>query len=174
MSEVYMEDALPEEGWTITDDATADWAVRKIRSGREELEKMRGWYQKQLEALEKRTSDSESFFLAKLNQYFDSVPTHDTKTQRKYALPSGDLIRKKLAPKYTHDDSVLLKFLKENGMVDLVKTTESVAWSELKQELSSPEYVQLESGVFALADTGEVVPGITVEEQPDKFDIKMR
>lgn len=177
MEEILMDDleeARADTGWTITDDRAAEWAIARIKEGRDEINRMECWYQHQLSELKKRVEERESFLLEKLDRYLDTVPTHDTKTMRKYSLPSADLIRKKLVPKFSHDDAELLPFLKEAGKTEFVKVTESVAWADLKKALSGDEYVQTESGAFALKETGEIVPGVTVEDQPEKFDIKLR
>ncbi|WP_353963333.1 host-nuclease inhibitor Gam family protein [Tepidibacillus marianensis] len=65
--------------------------------------------------------------------------------------------------KATTDDEKLVKWLKDNGYTDFVKVEEKPIWIEFKKKLN------LEPGLVTIAETGEIVEGITVAQQPDSF-----
>lgn len=73
------------EDFQITDDQTADWAVRKIKDADAELERMKNWFEAQIIAAKDRHDQTVSYFSGKLAQYMDTVPARETKTTRKYS-----------------------------------------------------------------------------------------
>lgn len=153
--------------FVIDDDGKADWAVRKIREAEAEIIQWRSYYKDALEKIEKRQQSRIEYLKAMLAAYFDTVPHHETKTQASYQLPSGKLVLKVGGPKFTTDDAVLAAWLKENNMTDLIKTEikEKPMWGELKKNV-------LVNGENVVTEDGEIVPGVTVEEQPPVFEIK--
>ena len=94
-------------------------------------------------------------------------PTKTTKTTEKYRLLSGTLTLKKGGTKATPDDAKLVPWLKANGFGDYVKTEESAKWGELKKGLT------FVGSVATITETGEIVEGITVTEQPDIFKVDL-
>ena len=156
----------------ITDDRCADWAVRKIMEERAEYERLKELADEQIAAIEekvgaakRRFENGTAFLTGCLSDYFQHVPHKTTKTTEKYRLLSGTLVLKKGGTKTTTDDSKLVPWLKANGYGDLVKVEESAKWGELKKKLTF-------AGTNAtIADTGEIVEGVTAYEAPDTFTV---
>lgn len=156
----------PEEpvAFVVDNDQKAEWCIHKIVEIDADTERWKRFYTERMKAIE----DSNRFRIAHIKQklipYLQMVPLKDTKTQRKYSLPSGDLIFKKEHTKVEHDDAVLIEWLRENAP-EYIKTKPSVDWRTLKDELRE------EGGEYFLdiGDTEMLVPGVTDSVVPAEF-----
>ena len=158
----------------ITDDRCADWAIRKIADERSEYDRLKALADEQIAAINekvaaarKRMENGTSYLTSCLADFFATVPHKETKTTEKYRLLSGTLTLKKGGTKATPDDAKLVPWLKANGFSDYVKTEESAKWGELKKGLT------FVGSVATITETGEIVEGITVTEQPDIFKVDL-
>ena len=167
------EDEAKREGFSITSDNLAEWALKKIKEEQDEAERLCQLVDSQIADLQRKKTE----IMARLQQktgylkgelwlYFDKVPHKETKTQSSYKLLTGSLVCKKAKKVIKHDEEKLLAWLKANGHEDFIKVTEKPMWSEYKKELEITD-----SGVVD-ETTGELPDGITVEEEPESFDIK--
>lgn len=165
-------EAQPErKEFMIGDDGCADWAIRKIKEEKQEYDRIKELGEQQIALIEekielakRRYEQNTNFLTSKLSQFFRTVPHKKTKTRETYRLLSGNLVMKLGGVKATPDDEKLVPWLKANGYTDFVKTEEKATWGELKKKLN------LESGNMAtIAETGEIVEGITLMQQPDTF-----
>lgn len=160
------------EDFIITDDKTADWAVQKIAEEEAEYERIKTLACEQIdditekvEAAKKRLESRTEYLRGKLAEYFRSVPHKVTKTTEKYALLSGTLTLKKAAKKPKPDVDKLTEWLAANGYTNFIKTEQSPRWGDFKKLLNC-------SGeVVTIAETGEVVEGVILEDAPDEFQV---
>lgn len=169
------EAAQEKKAFVIDDDNKADWAIRKIDEERQEFNRIRELAEEQtarieqkVEAAERRFNQRTSYLRSLLGSYFMQVPHRKTKTQESYRLLSGSLVLKlpKVKPVYEEDE--LVKYLKESGMPDYIKTDEKARWGELKKLLD------LSQGKHpVIKDTGELVECIRVEETPAEFKVEV-
>ena len=152
----------------ITDDQTADWAVRKIREADEELERMETWFKNQLAAAKDRHEQTVSFFNGKLARYMETVPARETKTTRKYELASGELVitKEKTDFKAT-DNEALLGWCQENDPT-LVKVVLEPAWATVKKRLQATD-----AGIVD-TETGTIVDGVELVTKPAEFKVKTK
>lgn len=156
------------EEFTVTDDAAAEWCMKKIRKIESDRAMWKAHYEAQMEKVNKAADDDVAYFTAKLEEYFANVPHKTTKTQESYTLPGGKLIRKKQQPKFETDDEALVPWLEENFMSQLVKVKKSADWAALKKVCSvTPD------GEHVATDEGEIIPGVTVTQRPDVFKVEM-
>ena len=156
------------EEFTVTDDAAAEWCMKKIRKIEAGRAMLKAHYEGQMEKVNKAADDDVAYFTAKLEEYFANVPHKTTKTQESYTLPGGKLIRKKQQPKFETDDEALVPWLEENFMGQLVKVKKSADWAALKKVCSvTPD------GEHVATDDGEIIPGVTVTQRPDVFKVEM-
>lgn len=180
MSEIYeLEEVLEqpegaEKEFSITDDYTADWALKRIAEERKELERLEAIADRQIEELElkkqhlKETTERKTAFLKGcLAQYFETVPHKATKTQESYKLLSGSLVFKLPKLNMVKDDVKLLEYFHKNGMEEYIKTEEKPVWGEFKKTLS------VINGEVIDTSTGEVVKAVKVEETAGVFDVKV-
>lgn len=179
MSEIYeLEEVLeqPEDeqkGFSINDDATADWAVRKIAEERKELERLKTIAEQQIEEinlkvkhLEETMERKTAFLKGCLAQYFQTVPHKSTKTQESYKLLSGSLVMKFGGQKLVKNDAELVDYFHQNEMPEYIKTKEEPKWAEFKKNLS------IVDGNVIDNTTGEIVNVVRVEDVPSTFDVK--
>lgn len=157
-----------EERFVVTDDMSADWCVRKIMEEDAQLEKLTDWYDRQKKLAKEQHDYRVSYFTGLLRDYFGTVPAKETKTQKKYSLPSGDMIlTKEKADFKAADEERLLSWCLTNDP-DLVKTTVSPKWAEIKKRLSCVE------GMIIDSETGLFVDGVQIETKPEEFKVKVR
>lgn len=171
MSEMPIVNEMIEEEkpWTITDDSSAEWAMEQIADANAELEKWTAFYAERLGKIEATTQNTIQYFTAKLKEYFETVPHHQTKTQESYELPSGKLVMKAQAPEYVRDDEKLMVWAKESGNDEFIKTKETLDWSKMKKEVS--KYTMVD-GKPVDPFTGEIIDGLNVIEREPKFTIE--
>lgn len=159
--------------FSITNDATADWAVEKIKANKVECDRLLNVcderienYQMKKEIYKNRFENNTSFLKRKLVEYFDKVPHKTTKTQEQYELPTGKLILKKQNPEMQRDDVLLTQYLKFANPA-LVKVVESPNWGDFKKNLKITNDNQVID-----SQTGQVLDFITVIPKPDVFEVK--
>lgn len=157
-----------QDGFTVQDDGQAEWCLKKILEAQADKRKWKQHYEAQLAKVNEAADSSIQYFTAKLEEYFESVPHKETKTQESYRLPSGKLVRKHQNPEYVTDNAALVPWLEQNFMNQLVKIEKKADWAGLKK------VVQLTpDGLHVATDDGEIVPGVSVQQRPDVFKIEM-
>ena len=129
-----------KEEFRISDDKTADWALKIIQKERQEVERLCKTIDEEIEMLKlkkQRIADSLDnkigFLQGKLFEYFRTVESKELKTCYKYKLPSGELVYNKEAVKYERDDEKILKYLLNNNKFEYIDVVHKVKWSELKK-----------------------------------------
>jgi phage host-nuclease inhibitor protein Gam len=165
-----------DQGWRITSDLEADWAIKKIKSARKDLDRKKQLAEAEIHEIQdwikteqEKTEKSTAFLEAKLREYFSSLDKtvlKESKTQLKYELRAGVLKLKKQMPEIKRDNSVLVQWLLDAGLDNYVKIKKEPDWAALKDNL------QFVGDKAIHKETGEIVPGICVEPQPDKFIIE--
>lgn len=158
--------------FTIDNDKKADWAIGKIKEEQENTNRLRqiamskiAELQNKIKELDERTERRTGNLKAMLMDYMQTVkPTKQTKTQTQYELLSGKLVWKKQQPLYERDEADLLAWA-ETTVPELVKVKKEVSWADLKKQADV-------SGDKLLLD-GEIIPGVTVVERPDVFEVQI-
>lgn len=160
------------EAYAIRTDAEADRALEKLHDARAEYERMENACRERIAEFEARIKTAQiaferevDYYVPLLHEYFGTVPHKATKTQETYSLPSGKLVWKKESVAIRRDEDTLLAWAKANAP-QLVETTEKTRWGELKKALTEKD------GRYIYADTGEIVPGLTPETVPGRFEVK--
>lgn len=167
-----------KEGFVITDDNLADWALRKIRDEEAERDRLISIAQNQIQELQEKMKDPNekcdrdtSFLKGCLAQYMNKVPHKSTKTQETYQLLTGKLVLKKPSQKMiVPDDNKLLDYLDKESYKDYIKTKCSPDWAGFKKIL------EIQNGDVINKETGEVINPeiIAIEDVPASFDIKLK
>lgn len=161
-----------QEQFSITDDKSAEWAVKKIAEERAEAQRylnlcetMIQEYKFKAQKAEEKLERDTSYLKSMLMQYFETVPKKATKTKESYQLASGTLVKKFGTKEFIRDEETLLNWLKSSGKTNLVKTKESADWATLKKEVTV-------SGNSVITTDGEIVEGVKVQDKPDTFEIE--
>ena len=165
-----------KEVWKITDDLIADWSLDKIREIQAEYNRFEMVANAKLEQIRaklesernKMTNDTE-FFECKLREYFETVKTRDTKTLKKYSLPSGNLRLTKAKTTFECDKNKTLLDANKKGLNDYIKQTESFQWGEFKKILD------IKDDKIVNKDTGEIVEldGLSTVEKQAEFKVEV-
>jgi len=149
-----------EQGFRITDDGGARWAVEQMKAADEEYERDLMWYQGLIEKARAKRDARKARMTEYLRDYAEMVPMKETKTQKSYPVPGGKLVFKKATTKLEHDDVRIIQTLLNQGRRQYIKTimTTKLDWAGLKKEL---------------AETGEIIDGVTIEEVPETFTVQI-
>ena len=166
-----------KEIWRVEDDLAADWCLDKIRESKAEYNRFemvaKAKIQQIEQALKKEKEKMEnevSFFESKLREYFETVKAEETKTLKKYKLPSGELRMKKSQVTFDYDKKKLLEVAdKYENMQEYVKIKKDFDWVNFKKNLT------IKDNKIINKNTGEVVEidGLSVEEKPEKFTVEV-
>lgn len=163
------------EGYAIVNDNEADYALEQIAIAKEEYDRLTAIADEKIselkakkEQLQESYDKKVAFYRFKLQQFFETVPHKETKTQESYKLLSGSLVKKKAAQKIVNsDENSLISWLKANNEESYIKTEEKVSWGEFKKNLS------IVDGKVVNNLSGEVVDCVSIEETEESFDIKL-
>jgi len=159
-----------EETFKIENDKAADWAITQIQEAESERDRLITLAQDQITDLEDRIKElaakcdrDTAYLKSLLAEYFETVKSKETKTQKTYKLLSGTLVFKKPSAKIIHDDEKLIAALDGSKYVETKKTFK---WGEYKKNL------QIVDDKVIIAETGEIVEACSVEDVPASFTIK--
>lgn len=104
-----------------------------------------------------------------LKRYYDENPPTKGKSIK---FAGGKFGYSKRTPKFffdgepaASDNAALLEFVKNNH-AQFVRTKEFVDWDKLRKNLD------FDGDNVTLADTGEIIPDMKVQQLPDKFTVK--
>jgi len=168
MSEFQEQPEQEYEGFRITDDSSAEWAVRKIIEAQRDNAKWQAHFNAQLARIQKTNEGTVNFMKSALAAYFADVPHKETKTSSKYELPSATLIRKQQDVDYQRDGVALLAYLDAQKMDTFVKVSRAPDWAALKP------LTTINGDEVVLTETGEVIDGVKAIARPDKFDVQIK
>jgi len=182
MKEVQVETLMHDEGFQITDDSLANWAIKKVRAERLNSERQIKVLEEEKKALEylikrekEKALEKESFLVGCLRDYYESVDADfikQTKTESQYVLPAGKLVVKKAKDQLVYDKNVLIKESKHNEfLTKYVKqeVMESFDWAGFKKTL------EIVDGVIVSNETGCIlsdIESLDVKHLPEEFIIK--
>jgi hypothetical protein len=166
----YQEQATEQEyeGFQITDDHLAEWAIRKIKEAQNDTAKWKAHFESQLSAIKRANDNTVAFMTGALGGYFATVPHKKATTQEKYELPSATLIRKQQQPEYKLDNDALLQYADANNKPDFIRVKREPDWAAIKAAST------VNGETLVDTETGEIIPGVTVAARPDKFDVKIK
>ena len=154
----------------VFDDVSADKALRELETEKEEIDRIRAIAKAQKDEIDARVQLAEERYnrrvlpiKERLADYMGKVSCKETKTRKTYQLLSGKLVQKKAYQKLVPDKKALAEYLQESGQADYIKFTLEPAWGEYKKRL------KIVGSAVINTDTGEVVPGVTVEDVPEEI-----
>lgn len=167
---------VEKEDWRIRNDKEAEWFIDKtneeltekeaflqrLEDKKQQVQEMINKEKEQIKAIR----ENRNYYL---QQYFATVDDKlkkKTKTQEKYRLPSGDIVKKYSKPKYKRTED-LTKWVKDNKL-NYLKVKEDVEWGELKKE------TELVGDKLIYKPTGEIIKGIDIEWTEEQIEFKER
>lgn len=162
------------EAFKVDTDEKANWALRKIKQFEEqkqannklaveETEKIEAWNKAENE----KAQQSIDYFQGLLARYAMEKRQNDPKFKSQ-KLPNGSIRFRKQQPKWNYnDDDAVVESLKKAEMGDLIKVKETPKKADIKKMF------EVSDGKVINPETGEVIPGIEVEEREEKFEVKV-
>jgi len=167
------QEQVEKEAFTIQDDQAANWALRKIGQMQKQIEDNNALAVAEIDKIEawnkqenKKSQDSIDYFQGLLSYYALKKKKVDPEFKT-LKLPNGNLSFRSQQPKWNLDEEKVIKALKESDAKDLIKVTEKPMLAEIKKAF------EVNKGKAVNPETGEVIEGITIEEQPEKFGVKV-
>lgn len=165
-----MENEETKQPWVLDNDGKANWAMKQIQDKQKELaeieqhrteciDQINEEYDKQAKAVE----DELDSWANRLQMY--AVDRLEGAKKKSVSLPFGKFGYRKQPPKITKDDTELLTYA-EQSAPQYVKIKRSLDWAGLKKACKV-------DGNRMITEDGEILPGVTVEEQPDKFYLEV-
>lgn len=160
-----------EDRFQIKDLSGANWALRKIKEIKDEVQKIDDLYQEELLRINswkereiEEYNTAIEYFENLLEQYMREEREKDPKF--KISTPYGKVSTRKQQPKFIRKDDEFIKWLKENNKTDYIKVEEKANWGDFKKNIT------VKDGIVVTED-GEIVDGIVAEEREDKITIKV-
>lgn len=174
-------DEEQKEVWRVKDDVAADWCLDKIIESKVAFRRFEiaantkiAQIQHSLKKEQDRVNNEVSFFESKLREYFETVEkfAKETKTMKKYKLPSGELKLTKSKVVLEYDKTKLLDYAEqfEDGEMDeYIKTTKEFKWAEFKKNL------EIKDKYILNKETGEIVEieGLKLETKQEEFIVEV-
>lgn len=175
------EQEVVNQPFIVNDLETAAEAQRRIAYFQDEMKKIDVITEQQIEPFKRKIEkiqewgeqskqefiEKQSFYIAQLELYLrneiEKQIESGKKPKKTLKLPYGKIALKKQQPEYKKDESVLMEYAKEIGKI---RIKESIDWENIKKSC------QVQGG-YLVDGNGEIVPGVTVTERSDKFEIKL-
>lgn len=118
-----------------------------------ELERIACYYNARAEALEQKKAYFEMLVIGYYNHQRAKNPRYQLKT------PWGKVTQRKTKSPIWNDETATVEWLKATGRGELVKVEESLKKADLKKAFT------VANGHYVDESTGEIVPGVAVEEK---------
>jgi len=171
LAEIQEIETVEREGFKIEDKQSVEWALRKIKAlkiqveennqlAQAEIDRINDWKERE----NKSAQNSILFFEGLLLEYMVKEREQDPKV-KSIKLPHGTVRFKKQQPEYVRDEPKLIEWAKESQRIDLIKLKESFDWSTLKNGIT------VVAGNVVDKSTGEVIEHVKVIEKEDKFEV---
>jgi hypothetical protein len=147
----------PEDAFSVTDELSANWIVRRIIAARAYADHVKKWAEGEL----RRAEREEQFFWLRFSSQLRAWTSNELarqKTKRKsIKLPAGMLGFKSLGPKLVvlNEERLLIWARKE--LPAAIKVTETVSKTSLNEHFDA---------------TGEIPNGVTIENAKEQFYVR--
>ncbi|QUH21455.1 host-nuclease inhibitor Gam family protein [Alkaliphilus sp. B6464] len=173
LAEIQEVETVEREGYKIENKQSAEWALRKIKVLKEqieetdqlaeaEIERIKAWQ----ESENKKSKYDIARFEGLLLEYMVKEREKDPET-KSIKLPHGTVRFRKQPLEYVRDEENLIKWAKGSTRADLIKVKESFDWSTLKKDIT------VVAGNVVDKHTGEIIEHVKAIEREDKFEVVM-
>jgi hypothetical protein len=166
-----------QQGWEITDDNKAEWAMKQYLKAQKEYNRIRALAAAEIEATkewEARETASDinnmTFFALKLEAYYRKLREADPDMKQTYTLRSGKIAIRHTPVNYERVDNDALINWAVNSAEDLIM--KEVRWGALKERLNQEDDYMVVGDSIVEKKTGEVIPGLKVIPRQERFYVK--
>lgn len=171
LNEIEEMETEQRERFEVHDLNSANWVFRKLSAINEknkeidalaeaERERITKWQEEE----KKRNESNREYLESLLIKYYTEEKAKDDKF--KLSTPFGSISARKQAAKFIYDEEKLMTFLKENNRSEWIRIKEEIDKVSLKKA------VQV-SGDVVVDENGEIIDGITIEDQGVKLSVKL-
>lgn len=136
---------------------------QQIEPFKKKIERIEEWGEQSKQELIDKQSSYEALLEVYLRNEISKQIQSGKKPKKTLKLPYGKITLKKQQPEYTKDEVTLMEYAKQIGKI---RVKESIDWENIKKNC------QVQGG-YLVDGNGEIVPGVTVTERNDKFEIKL-
>lgn len=165
------EEGTEKEAFTVKDDSSANWTLRKIKHANDRIEQNNSLAQAEIEKIE-RWNQQENEQAQYSIEYFEGLlAEYAMKKKAEHPnfktlkLPNGKISFRKRQPKWEYDSEKVVQALEKAELNDFIRVTKAPSKAEIKKAFSVVDDKVINT------ETGEVIEGITVREQEDSFNV---
>lgn len=162
-----------KEGFKIEDDQSANWALRKIKSLKQQMQQNLNLAEAEIERIAEwekqengKIEQSIDYFQGLLAKYAMQKREEDPRFKT-LSLPHGKIGFRKKQSKWIYNDDQLLDTLTKHNLNDYIKVKYQPDKAQIKKAF------EVVDGKVVDVDTGVIIEGITVEEQGEDFNVKV-
>ena len=160
-----LEDFMLENEAEEISESDAIWAVKKIKSLQEELQKIEDTARVEKERIDVWQESQSRIRQNKIDHYEGKLQSYLIREGKKtISFPHGEIKFRKQQPKFVYDET-LTKFVEKNNL-QYLKIKKELDWAMLKKD------IEIKGDIVIHSITGEVLP-IGFEEVPEKFSVKI-
>ena len=155
--DLYMEMTaeVEQEGFTVKNQQTAEWVVKRIAQHRRRQAEVDELYQAELYRLKAWKQKQDEKEQASID-YFENILKPWAQEQGKsVSLPSGRVRFRKMQDKFIYDDQAVMAWAKEH-LPEAIRVKEELEKKAIKDHVKA---------------TGELPDGLTIEQQEPKFEV---
>ena len=164
-------EAVYDGTFVIDDEHKANWALRKIKQKKDTIEKNNALAQAEIDKIEdwreqenEKSQTSIDYFQSLLAQYALEQRERDPKF-KSLNLPNGRIGFRKRQPKWIYDNDKVIETLEKANLTDFIRVTKAPSKADIKKAFD------VNGDKVINPDTGEIIEGITVENQEDSFNV---
>ena len=160
---------VTEDRFIVDSPEKADWALYKLRETNETINQNKKLADKNHERIDEwlerensKANESKEYFEGLLQEYFTNERAKNPKF--KFSSPNGKLSSRKQQPKWIYEE------LKDTEFVTSVPKLEKKLFKDAAKK--GLDGLSVVGSKVVNTNTGEVINGVQIQEQPDKIVIK--
>ena len=162
---------VQDKSFVVDDENKANWALRKIKQYKDKIEQNNALAQAEIDKIEQwltevneQAQSSIDYFQSLLVEYAikKREEDHNFKTLK---LPNGRIGFRKSQPKWVYDNDKVIETLEKANLTDFIRVKKEPSKADIKKAFD------VVGDKVINPDTGEVIEGITIEAQEDKFNV---
>lgn len=165
------QEQVQEDSFVVDDENKANWALRKIRQMKDRIDNNNALAQAEIDKIEhwnnevnKQAQESIDYFTSLLTSYALNKKAEDPKF-KSLKLPNGRIGFRKSQPKWVYDNDKVIETLEKANLSDFIRVTKAPSKADIKKAF------EIVGDKVVNPDTGEVIEGIEIEPQDDKFNL---
>jgi|SRR5690625_1217331 len=168
------QEQVQDNSFVVDDENKANWALRKIKQMNDQIADNNALAQAEIDKIERwqnevneQAQSSIDYFQSLLAEYAIKKREEDPKF-KSLKLPNGRIGFRKSQDKWVYDNDKLIESLEKAELKDFIRVKKEPSKKDIKKAF------EVVDGKVVNPDTGEVIEGITVENQADKFNVAVK